>query len=614
MRRILLVLICTLLTAGALTAQVRKALRLYDEGRYAEAIPLFEEAIGKQEKSSYLFKLADCYRRTNRPARAAALYEKIVSKKHYAKKAMYYYGEVLMSLGRYEEAKKWFLDYAAQAPNPGPARQKAAACDYVKTIRPYFDGAVAQSLPINSPGDDNSAWVFRDVLYFASDRKTGYNPLKFKADWTGRDLTRIYEVEIVDTSFGRVRPLPSRINNLNKNVSSPAFARGGVFFFSRNGTEVARDGTYKLQIYSARLLPGGRWTKPRRLSFCKKDINYFHPAVSSTGDSLFFVSDRSDGVGGTDIYVTYRNGDGWTIPQNLGEVVNTAEHEAFPFYDTSGRLFFSSKGHPGFGGFDIFMTQQDTTGRWMKPVNVGPPVNSGRDDLSFFMEAAGGRAFFASNRGGDNDDLYQLLLARPAVPEQPVAITPDSTGAALDHETVPDQITEGLTEEASGAAADRVAKPITGISDTGRVVPDPDYPTGGKAEEASGVAAVPAVVDSVRVPASWLLQAGDTIELIAPAYGPDQFDVPDFLAGQLDFLIVPMQQSPGLYYEICVPSGRPAEAFREETLAYSRAKAVSAYLAAKGVDAAHLAICDDTKRSQYAGQEKKLFIFVRSLE
>ena len=184
MKRIIYIFIFTALTFSVF-GQSRKALNLYKEKRFAQAIPYLEKMVKKDDSSKWKSKLAECYRKTNQLAKAEGLYSQIVQRKHYSSKIMLHYGEVLMGLGKYEEAKKWFLKYAEKNPKDKKGLLKAEACDYVKTIKPYFSKVEFTSVPFNTDADDSNPIMYGGKLYFSSDRKKGFNVLKKKIrmDW-----------------------------------------------------------------------------------------------------------------------------------------------------------------------------------------------------------------------------------------------------------------------------------------------------------------------------------------------------------------------------------------------------------------------------------------------
>lgn len=118
------------------------------------------------------------------------------------------------------------------------------------------------------------------------------------------------------------------------------------------------------------------------------------------------MSDKPGGEGGADIWYSEKTKNGWGKIQNLGKQINTPSHEGFPFFDNQGRLFFCSKGHAGFGGFDIFVTKRTANDEWEKPVNLGLPINSSFDDISIFLSKNNRNGAFTSSRSGGDDDIF----------------------------------------------------------------------------------------------------------------------------------------------------------------------------------------------------------------
>jgi len=143
---------------------------------------------------------------------------------------------------------------------------------------------------------------------------------------------------------------------------------------------------------------GSRGKKYVELSFNSDDYSCTQPAISPDGNSMVFSSDMPGGWGKFDLYVVYKNNDTWSKPQNLGEEINTQGDESFPFLDKSGLLFFSSNGHPGFGGFDIFMALPYQSG-WKDVTLLPEPLNSAGDEVAFTISPHDKKvAFFSSNR------------------------------------------------------------------------------------------------------------------------------------------------------------------------------------------------------------------------
>ncbi len=139
-------------------------------------------------------------------------------------------------------------------------------------------------------------------------------------------------------------------------------------------------------------------------------IVVFHPSISSDGTKLYFSSNLPGGKGGLDIWVTKKGGEGWEAPVNMGDKINTVGNEVFPFIHPDGTLYFSSDGHLGMGGLDIFKAEFIAETQW-KVQNMGFPVNSTKDDFGITIQENVEKGFFTSTRGlGQDDDIYSFYL------------------------------------------------------------------------------------------------------------------------------------------------------------------------------------------------------------
>ena len=191
-------------------------------------------------------------------------------------------------------------------------------------------------------------------------------------------------------------------------------------YFSRNNYNkagLAKDkaGFSNLKIYKATLI-NGIWDNIEELPFNNDEYSTGHPSLNSDNTKLYFASDMPGGIGGSDIYYVNIKSDGTIgMPQNLGNIVNTDKNEVFPVINNEDVLFFSSNGHHGLGLLDIFVTIKDKTDLIIDVLNLGIPVNSNKDDFSFFMSEDGTSGYFASNRDGGvgSDDIYAYNRVLP---------------------------------------------------------------------------------------------------------------------------------------------------------------------------------------------------------
>ena len=388
--------------------QFDKANKRYKLKKYAEAIPLYEQGLKIDNSLNAKARLAFCHRMTNNVAKAEELYSEIVSHERCKPKTWLYYGETLMMAGKYVEAKKWFEKYTQKKPDDEKGWEHIAQLENMQKIKPYFNNTKTEPFAHNSDADDSAPLKYNNGLVFSSDRKQGVKLLKKRSGWTGRDFINIYFSELnEDGTYNEPKAFPKKINATNKNCGNPTFSPDGkTMVFSRNSDWATKRGDYNIMLFSAETSGKGKWKNIEMLSFCNLNANYMHPAFSVTGDTLFYVSNRPGGLGGTDIFYSYKKKNKWTRPKNLSNKINTTSNEGYPFVDAHGKLFFCSKGHTGYGGFDIFYAKQDKEGVWQTPVNVGFPINSSHDDISIYVEKDGQSGMFASSRDGEDDNIF----------------------------------------------------------------------------------------------------------------------------------------------------------------------------------------------------------------
>jgi outer membrane protein OmpA-like peptidoglycan-associated protein len=199
-------------------------------------------------------------------------------------------------------------------------------------------------------------------------------------------------------------PLPEVINQPIRNVSDIAVTNDGqklLVYFDDDGNG---------EIYESEL-KGKDWTAPVSLGFpINTEYHESSASYAPDGKTLYFVSNRKGGLGGRDIWMSTRTPDGkWTTPINLGEPINTPDDEEGVFIHPDGKtMFFSSKGHKGKGGYDVFVSVFDE-GHWSDPVNLGEPVNGPGDDIFIVLTANGKKGYFSSAGNNNKDkDIYEL--------------------------------------------------------------------------------------------------------------------------------------------------------------------------------------------------------------
>ena len=269
---------------------------------------------------------------------------------------------------------------------------------------------------INSELSEFSPTIYLDQMVFASNRETG-SSVKRVHEWNKQPYLDLYSVKLDEekTIKGSPTSLPKIINS-KFHESSATFTKDGLtIYFTRNNYNnkeygESEEGINFLKIYkSTRESLTSEWSEPKELSFSSDNYSIAHPALNPEETKLYFSSDMPGTLGLSDIFVVDILEDGsFGIPQNLGDNINTEGRENFPFISQNNELYFSSNGHIGLGGLDIFVSVIKDDGEYGEVFNLGRPVNSSKDDFSFIINNELKKGYFASNRDGGKgeDDIY----------------------------------------------------------------------------------------------------------------------------------------------------------------------------------------------------------------
>jgi outer membrane protein OmpA-like peptidoglycan-associated protein len=264
--------------------------------------------------------------------------------------------------------------------------------------------------------DEFSPVYYKNGIVFSTNRSSD----KVSNYSTGQDKG-LFKINFIDTAGnvkwqnGRLfsKDLKTKFNDGPVTFSS----KGDTIYYSRN---LKVDGKLdelsnvrnKLGIFSA-VLVGENWTKIRELRINNEWFNITTPWLSPDGKRLFFASDKPGGFGGSDLYYCQWKEDYWADPVNLGPIINTKGNEAYPFINPAGDLFFSSDGHPGLGGKDIFFSRfADTV--WLPPVPLDPPINSKYDDFGIITDTLMNSGYFSSRRD-KSIDIYHFTTNFPQI-------------------------------------------------------------------------------------------------------------------------------------------------------------------------------------------------------
>ena len=419
-RYILLIIILITAISVDISAQKRKTERSYETfyaGEYYEAIDQFKNAYSKTSKSDKIartelvFMIAECYRLTNDPGNAETWY-KLAAKSSTSKPdAQFWLAESMKKNGKHQAAIDEFRKYKQIAPSDARADQEIRACELaIEWMRNPEAYKVEDIRDINSKASDFSPAYGRDdfsLIYFTSSRDDAAGSKTHGA--TGQSYSDIFESRI-DKKSKWSTPVSVDVINSEFEDGTPSFSSDfREIYFTR--CEAGKREKKGCQImHSTR--SADSWSVPERLKILSDSVIVAHPAISPDGTTLYFVSDIPGGSGKKDIWMTTKSagGDSWTKPENLGPDINTPGNELFPYVRSNGTLYFSSDGHIGMGGLDIFKAVPQPDGSWIV-TNMKPPINSYSDDFGIAFENDNEKGIFSSTRKGRrNDDLYQFEL------------------------------------------------------------------------------------------------------------------------------------------------------------------------------------------------------------
>lgn len=410
---IIALLVLTFTTfALAQEAKLKKANKNFEDLSYIEAADVYEIIAESGYKSQDLFqKLGDSYYFNANYNAAHKWYTKLFNFSNEIKPKYYLrYSQVLNNVGDIAKAKTYYEQFLLKIDK----NSLLTVDDYLDRIEKNSDRYQIKNANINTNGVDFGGEVLNgQYLYFTSTGDTTtYRGFKTHS-WNNLPFMNIYAAKISDDfTLDKAEKIKGKVNT-GFHETSPTFTSDGkTMYFTRNNVN-SEDNVNRLKIYRA-TLKDGKWKDVEDLSINNDLYSNAHPSLSADNTTLFFVSDRPGGYGMTDIYSVRINEDGsFQKVYNLGDFINTPGRESFPHITSKNELYFSSDGHFGLGGYDVFYT--DLNEKNPELYNVGKPINSLFDDIAFTINDTTRKGFFSSNRAGGKglDDIYLFIENKP---------------------------------------------------------------------------------------------------------------------------------------------------------------------------------------------------------
>lgn len=418
---------------------IKKADQYFNKMWYAEAADLYEKALSKGTAGytyEILLKAGDSHYFNTNMEKAHKWYTILYEdyKDEMSADNLFKYAHTLKGTGKYGRAKRLMRIYNKKLRSEGRNDLAGTIANTPETAMDNTSGIInkfsIKNLSINSKYSEFSPMFHDgDKVVFASAMDSAiFNTRRYK--WNNQPYLDLYVAKMNQESedLKNAVKFSKKVNSKYHEASVTFSPDNTTMYFTRNNysKKLKRDkkGVSHLKIFVSKKV-NGEWTNAKEVSFNSDNYSTGHPALSPDGKQLYFVSDMPGSIGATDIFVVdvLENGS-FSEPRNLGPEINTERKEMFPFINGK-KLYFSSNGHGGLGGLDVFQVAYDEEG-FQEVKNMGKPVNSKKDDFSFIINEETQKGFFASNRSGGkgDDDIYSFKRLIPEeVPENLNAIT-----------------------------------------------------------------------------------------------------------------------------------------------------------------------------------------------
>ncbi|WP_298485383.1 OmpA family protein [uncultured Maribacter sp.] len=402
---------------------IQRADYYFNKMWYAEAADLYEIALKKNEKNySYdvLQKAGDSHYFNTDMEKAYHWYNILYEKyeKEMSADNIFKYAHSLKGTGKYARSKRLMRLYNRKLKredlspinNTEKATPNEIVLDNILGTSKKFE---VKNLSVNSEYSEFSPMFHDDnrVVYASAKDSSFFNTRRYK--WNDQPYLDLYVAKINEESQELKDAIKfSKKVNTKYHEAAVTFAPDNrTMYFTRNnyGKKLKRDkkGVNHLKIYQSKKVDG-EWTEATELPFNSDNYSTGHPALSPDGKELYFVSDMPGSIGETDIFMVDVREDGsFSEPRNLGPEINTERREMFPFINDK-KLYFSSDGHTGLGGLDVYEVSFEEEEGFLDVVNLGQPINSNKDDFSYIIDEETQKGYFASNRDGGkgDDDIY----------------------------------------------------------------------------------------------------------------------------------------------------------------------------------------------------------------
>tara|TARA_R110002074_G_scaffold696_5_gene3851 strand:- start:1139 stop:3025 length:1887 start_codon:yes stop_codon:yes gene_type:complete len=412
-----LFLIFTVTFTVAQNKDTKKADQLYHRMAYVDAAEAYQKLLKKGKADRYVFEqLANSYYFINDTKKAETYYKRVVKGKKVNPETVYNYAQSLKANGKYSDYNEAMKTFAELAPTDSRAVEFMKNPNYVPQIMEDFARFEAKNLEdINTEYSEFGGITVGKDFYFSSARNT----TRKKYQWNEQPFLDIYKAEHVGNTVKNATLLEGDVNTKYHEGNVAITPDGKRIYFDRNDYFNGKydkddEGINQINLYYSEWVDGG-WKGVFEVPFNSSEYSTGHPALNPNGNWLYFVSDMPGGKGGSDIYRVNIDANGnFSKPERLPDNINTEGKENFPYLDSVGNLYFSSDGHQGLGGLDIFYAEANGA-RFENPINLGKGANTEDDDFAFIWNSETKTGYLSSNRKGGkgSDDIYMVKAIEP---------------------------------------------------------------------------------------------------------------------------------------------------------------------------------------------------------
>ena len=416
-----LILAVLLATSCGADKNLKRGEKYLALGEYYDAATEYKTAYSKtpakmrDRRGQIAKKMAFCYEKINSTQKAIAAYRNVIRYKQADGNTYLSFARQLMKNGNYKEAAEQFRIALDSMPDNQMAHDGLAAAIDAPRLKEEGSRYTVKKMEVfNSRRADYSPMLLgenHEYLYFTSTRNEAQGDEL--SGITGSKNGDIFFSQKDDKGkWGKPQRVESGLNS--------EYDEGACSFTPDQRemylTQCSSDPSYPRY---AKIMKSNRsdaaWSKPSDVQLTRDTLSsYAHPAISPDGEWLYFTSDMPGGQGGLDIWRVRLSSNGLGGVENLGPIINTPGDEEFPTFRPNGDLYFSSNGHPGMGGLDIFIATVGDNGKWQLE-HPGYPLNSQGDDFGMTFEGPHNRGFFCSNRGDGRGWDHIFSFEKPEI-------------------------------------------------------------------------------------------------------------------------------------------------------------------------------------------------------